>query len=685
MASTSNGVPSVKDKTAQEEIEFLKAELRGMEILLQQNAALETEVERLNGELDEATSGVQKRGYLYKWREREIYYAAKWGLRYFVLQGNKISYYGNDHENRPRRTIDLSNCYVRDEGKKKGYHIFSIYLGSTTATDADNPLDSSLLLRMSSESSAEAMLWIDMLEQGCVVNDGSFPPLNTPSMSFAASELSPTFTVSTSDSNGTGVENKKFTFDEVGNDKDHPDGDWGHPHVLRSSDDLANLADEKSSPVQIPMVTLTRVRSSTKVLQKSQSRQTFARRILSSRAPQELNRSGPPTPTRSASGNILPKRTTGKGIHKSFPAFKPMHVQAQTSPLSPDISKADHNFRGFFNLGVIILLISHAEMIINNLMKYGFKASLPLWYWTTTANIAEVRDSSFTVEYITLALSTWSASILLSFLVEKIAASGRVPEKVILGVNYILGIINIVLPCVLVWRCKAHPGANMLYLLQSVIIWMKLISYAHANRGLRRSSRKIKQADRDDSASAGKGSATVAPAGLGSRNSSGDDLYTDNNAKPYSDQMALMLAECKDLQPPFLLYPQNITLSNLLYFTVAPTLCYQLNYPRIPKIRWSKVFFLIFRMLFVAAITIFAVEQYMIPTLETSLAPMENRDVLMIIERLLKLSIPNTYVWLLGFYFFFHLWLNLLAELTRFGDRLFYKEWWNARTIDEYW
>jgi len=105
-----------------------------MEILLQQNAALEKEVERLNMELDEATAGVQKKGYLYKWREREIYYAAKWGLRYFILQGNKISYFANEHDNRPRRTIDLSNCYIRDEGRKKGHHIFSVYLGSTTPT-----------------------------------------------------------------------------------------------------------------------------------------------------------------------------------------------------------------------------------------------------------------------------------------------------------------------------------------------------------------------------------------------------------------------------------------------------------------------------------------------------------------------------------------------------------------------
>ena len=43
------------------------------------------------------------------------------------------------------------------------------------------------------------------------------------------------------------------------------------------------------------------------------------------------------------------------------------------------------------------------------------------------------------------------------------------------------------------------------------------------------------------------------------------------------------------------------------------------------------------------------------------------------------------YAWLLMFYLFFHLWLNLLAELTRFGDRLFYKDWWNSRNISGYW
>ncbi len=43
------------------------------------------------------------------------------------------------------------------------------------------------------------------------------------------------------------------------------------------------------------------------------------------------------------------------------------------------------------------------------------------------------------------------------------------------------------------------------------------------------------------------------------------------------------------------------------------------------------------------------------------------------VERLLKLSLPNLYLWLLMFYTLFDLWLNIVAELTGFGDREFYK------------
>jgi diacylglycerol O-acyltransferase-1 len=42
-------------------------------------------------------------------------------------------------------------------------------------------------------------------------------------------------------------------------------------------------------------------------------------------------------------------------------------------------------------------------------------------------------------------------------------------------------------------------------------------------------------------------------------------------------------------------------------------------------------------------------------------------------------------VWLIGFYAFFHSYMNVLAELLRFGDREFYRDWWNAEDVNVFW
>lgn len=40
------------------------------------------------------------------------------------------------------------------------------------------------------------------------------------------------------------------------------------------------------------------------------------------------------------------------------------------------------------------------------------------------------------------------------------------------------------------------------------------------------------------------------------------------------------------------------------------------------------------------------------------------------------LQVPNHLLWLMFFYWFFHSSMNFTAELLRFGDREFYKDWW---------
>uniref|UniRef100_A0A3B3ZDW2 O-acyltransferase n=1 Tax=Periophthalmus magnuspinnatus TaxID=409849 RepID=A0A3B3ZDW2_9GOBI len=114
------------------------------------------------------------------------------------------------------------------------------------------------------------------------------------------------------------------------------------------------------------------------------------------------------------------------------------------------------------------------------------------------------------------------------------------------------------------------------------------------------------------------------------------------------------------------------SLSYIYYFAFAPTLCYELNFPRSPKIRMS---FLIRRLVEMFAndnlpTCILLLFQWMVPIIQSSMKPLE---------------VPNHLLWLMFFYWFFHSSLNFTAELLRFGDRQFYKDWWNAETVTYFW
>ena len=51
----------------------------------------------------------------------------------------------------------------------------------------------------------------------------------------------------------------------------------------------------------------------------------------------------------------------------------------------------------------------------------------------------------------------------------------------------------------------------------------------------------------------------------------------------------------------------------------------------------------------------------------------------------LHLAVPTTYLWLVIFYSTFHAYLNFWGELTRFSDRRFYLDWWNAENLSVFW
>uniref|UniRef100_A0A3Q0S9M6 O-acyltransferase n=1 Tax=Amphilophus citrinellus TaxID=61819 RepID=A0A3Q0S9M6_AMPCI len=121
--------------------------------------------------------------------------------------------------------------------------------------------------------------------------------------------------------------------------------------------------------------------------------------------------------------------------------------------------------------------------------------------------------------------------------------------------------------------------------------------------------------------------------------------------------------------------------SYMYYFVFAPTLCYQLNFPRSPRIRKRFLIRRLFEMKFLnnTKVTQVYVFQWMVPTIQNSMKPFQVRRYTE------ALTVPNHLIWLIFFYWFFHSSLNFVAELLQFGDREFYRDWWNSETVTYFW
>lgn len=132
-------------------------------------------------------------------------------------------------------------------------------------------------------------------------------------------------------------------------------------------------------------------------------------------------------------------------------------------------------------------------------------------------------------------------------------------------------------------------------------------------------------------------------------------------------------------------YPDNLHVKDLAYFLLAPTLCYELNFPRTSRIRKRFLLKRLLEVIIGANVVLGLFQQWMIPSVRNSLTPFSNMDIAKATERLLKLAIPNHFVWLCFFYLMFHSFLNLIGEILHFADRSFYCDWWNANNIDTFW
>ena len=158
------------------------------------------------------------------------------------------------------------------------------------------------------------------------------------------------------------------------------------------------------------------------------------------------------------------------------------------------------------------------------------------------------------------------------------------------------------------------------------------------------------------------------------------DAMTAGRSESSEDESARADSESK-----LVTWPDNINAKHMSYFMFAPTLCYELNFPRTSRKRKFFLFRRVLEVILGTNLMLAMIQQWMVPNVINSLVPFHSLNWPLTIERLLKLSLPNHVIWLIFFYIYFHSFLNTLGELLNFADRSFYQDWWNATNLEVFW
>ncbi|XP_046361762.1 diacylglycerol O-acyltransferase 1-like isoform X1 [Haliotis rufescens] len=308
------------------------------------------------------------------------------------------------------------------------------------------------------------------------------------------------------------------------------------------------------------------------------------------------------------------------------------------------------NYRGLLNLCLILLVLSNARLFLENIMKYGILIDPISWLHLF------VKDP-YNWPNIIVLLST-NVFILFAFAIEKLHAKDFLSERVGTVFKGLNTILLLVYPATVVYILHTSPVFSVNTLGCVTIVFLKLISYHCVNRWCRESLK-------------------TQPRKMGRSKT----LTTEDEAA----KQVKMAAANEKIIGKQVYYPDNLNLKDMYYFMCAPTLCYELNFPRSARIRKRFLMKRIIEILFLWQLMLGLVQQWVIPTLNNAMQPLDQMNLFKVLERLLKLAVPNHFIWLIFFYWFFHSFLNALAEVLRFGDRVFYHDWWNAETVSDFW
>ncbi|KAJ6172638.1 hypothetical protein N7470_001705 [Penicillium chermesinum] len=327
----------------------------------------------------------------------------------------------------------------------------------------------------------------------------------------------------------------------------------------------------------------------------------------------------------SAPGEAETRTPSTKPKRSKYRHVAAYHSRNRHSSLSRD-STETASFLGFRNLMVLVLIAMNLRLILENFKKYGVLICIKCHDYRKQDIVlgsilyALVPCHLFTAYIIELSAASSAKNAV--GLQKKTAEEKERDQQAFRStwpytafLHTVNATLCLAVTSFVVYFYIHHPGIGTICELHAIIVWLKICSYAFTNRDLR-------LAFLNPSAESGL-----------------PEIYS---ACPY---------------------PRNITIRNLTYFWLAPTLVYQPVYPRTASIRWSFVAKRLAEFVGLSMIIWVLSAQYAAPVLRNSIDKIAVMDITSILERVMKLSTISLVIWLAGFFALFQALLNALARL----------------------
>ena len=380
-----------------------------------------------------------KAGYLFKWQDRSIGWGGtKWDLRFVRLHKGKLAYFLTHEETSSRFVMNLRNCAVRDDGCKpnKRYRPQNKNEAVTLRTAGAYFHVFSIYQRPPGAEEKHATAEFDP-------EDEIVPLLRFSTESLAQKTqwmevLAASCAYCDSDYFNQGEEEEESAF---------PFPAPELPYSGHGTKGTLPLLYFAPPPAQM-------------------KRQPSNAALKKSASHLKLNKSKD-----SAKSNS--KRTS------DYPPSKPMHRNAEPSYLSDEAPM--QNYRGLLNLALIILFISNFRILLGTMREYGFV----LTHWRGM-NAGAEKDSWTDVDVpLVVGLLLLNVFVWMAYGIEVCTSRKYVAEWFGISLHVINCNAALFVPMWIVWYEIKAPFNGALLMMCATMLWMKLISYVHANADYR--------------------------------------------------------------------------------------------------------------------------------------------------------------------------------------------------------